>query len=134
MHVLILLLLLTIHSFWISTYIYLPQNNCGIKQGCVCLATPSCPTLCDHMGCSLPGIIPARILEWVAISFSRGSSWPRDWTLVSCVSCIADRFFIYPATGEAHNKGKVYKEINIQIHLIWSPYFHCHCLLMLSSL
>ena len=39
----------------------------------------SCPTLCDHMDCSLPGssvhrILQARILEWVAISFSRGSS------------------------------------------------------------
>ena len=43
----------------------------------------SCPTLCDHMDCSLPGsfvhgIFQARILVWVAISFSRGSSQPRD--------------------------------------------------------
>ena len=41
------------------------------------------------MDCSLPGssvygILQARILEWVAIPFSRGSSWPRDWTWVSC--------------------------------------------------
>ena len=35
----------------------------------------------------LHGILQARILEWVAISFYRGSSWPRDWI---CVSCIAD--------------------------------------------
>ena len=46
-----------------------------------------CPTLCDPMDYSLPGsslhgILQARILEWVAISFSRGSSWPRDWTRV----------------------------------------------------
>ena len=46
-----------------------------------------CPTLCDPMDCSLPcssihGIFQARVLEWVAISFSRGSSWPRDWTWV----------------------------------------------------
>ena len=50
----------------------------------------SCPTLCDPMDCSLPGssahgIFQARILEWVAISFSRGSSRPRDWTQVSCI-------------------------------------------------
>ena len=50
--------------------------------------TQSCPTLCDPMGCSLPafsvhGIFQARILEWVAISFSRRSSRPRDWTQVS---------------------------------------------------
>ena len=42
-----------------------------------------CPTLCDPMGCSLPGfsvhgILQARILEWVTVSFSRGSSRPRD--------------------------------------------------------
>ena len=44
--------------------------------------TQSCPTLCDPMDCSLPdssvhGIFQARILEWVAISFSKGSSGPR---------------------------------------------------------
>ena len=48
----------------------------------------SCPTLCDSMDCSLPGssihgIVQVRILEWVVISFSRGSSRPRDRTLVS---------------------------------------------------
>ena len=51
---------------------------------CVCvLVTQSCPTLCGPMDCSPPGssvhgISQARTLEWVAISFSRGSSWPRD--------------------------------------------------------
>ena len=48
----------------------------------------SCPTLCDPMDCSLlhssvHRIFQARVLEWVAISFSRGSSWPRDQTQVS---------------------------------------------------
>ena len=57
--------------------------------------TQSCPTLCDPMDCSPPGssvhgILQARILEWVAIPFSRGSSWTRDWTWVSF---IAGRFF-----------------------------------------
>ena len=52
------------------------------------LVTQSCPTLCDPMDCSplgssVHGILQARILEWVAISFSRGSSSPRDWTWVS---------------------------------------------------
>ena len=58
------------------------------------LVAKSYLTLCDPMDCSLPGssvhgIFQTRILEWVAISFSRGSSPPRDWT---CVSCIAGRF------------------------------------------
>ena len=63
----------------------------------------SCLTLCDPRDCSPPGfsvhgILQARILEWVAIPFSRGSSQPRDWTLVSY---IASRFFTIWATREA---------------------------------
>ena len=56
----------------------------------------SCPTLCDPMDCSPPGsccvqeIFQARILEWVAIAFCRGSSHPRDRTRVSCT---AGKFF-----------------------------------------
>ena len=48
----------------------------------------SCPTVCDPMDCSPPGssvhgIFQARVLEWIAISFSRGSSQPRDKTRIS---------------------------------------------------
>ena len=55
------------------------------------LLVQSCPTLWDPMNYSLPsssvhGILQARILEWVAISFSRGSSWPRNQTWVSCIA------------------------------------------------
>ena len=49
-----------------------------------------CPTLCDPMDYRVPGILQARILEWVAFPFSRRSSQPRDQTQVSH---IADRFF-----------------------------------------
>ena len=50
-----------------------------------------CPTLCDSLDCSLPrssvhGILQARILEWVAFPFSRGSSQPRDQTQVSRIA------------------------------------------------
>ena len=41
-------------------------------------------TLCNPVGC-VHGIFQAKVLEWVAISFSRGSSWPRDQTRVSCI-------------------------------------------------
>ena len=66
----------------------------------------SCPTLCDPMECSLlgssvHGILQARILEEVAVSFSRGSSQPRDQTWVSCV---AGRFFIIWTDREAQSK------------------------------
>ena len=69
-------------------------------------------TLCDPMDCSPPGssvhgILQARILECVAIPFTRGSSWPRDWTLVSC---IAGRFFTIWATREAHIYPKKQKD------------------------
>ena len=60
---------------------------------CVCVCAQSCPTLCDSMDCSPPGssvqgIFQVRILEWVAIYSSRGSSQPKDRTQVSCISCI----------------------------------------------
>ena len=63
----------------------------------------SCPTLCDPMGCSLTdssvhGIFQATVLEWIAISFSRGSSQPRDRTWVSH---IVGRCFTIWATREA---------------------------------
>ena len=43
----------------------------------------SCPALCDPMDCTVHGILQARILEWVAFPYSRGSSQPRDRTQVS---------------------------------------------------
>ena len=64
---------------------------------CVCVyvqvkvkVTRLCPTLCDPMDYTVHGIVQARILEWVAFLFSRGSSQPRDRTQVSR---IAGRFF-----------------------------------------
>ena len=67
------------------------------------LVSQSCPTLCDPMDCSLPGssvygILQARILEWVAIPFSRGSSQLSNRTQVSRVT---GRFFTVVATREA---------------------------------
>ena len=66
----------------------------------------SCPTLCDPMDCnllgfSIHGILQTRILEWIAISFSRGSSQPRDRTQVSL---FGGRHFNLWATREAHEK------------------------------
>ena len=61
------------------------------------LVTQSCPTLCNPMDCSPPGssvhgILLARILEWVAMPSSRGSSQPRYGTQVSCIT---DRIFYH---------------------------------------
>ena len=89
------------------------------------LAAQLCPTLCDPMTAAPPGstvheIFQARILEWVAISFSRGSSWPRDQPLVSCT---AGRFFTDWATREANATYKVCHDISPAlsdlVHSVW---------------
>ena len=79
--------------------------HCVDLYNCLCewLVTQLCPTLWDPIDCNLPGcsvhgILQARILERVAISTSRESSWHRDWT---CVSCIASRFFTHWVIREA---------------------------------
>ena len=66
------------------------------------LVVQSCPTLYNPMNCSLEGssvhgILQARILEWVAVAFSRGSSQLRNRTQISC---IAGRLFTKWSTGE----------------------------------
>ena len=66
--------------------------------GCCCVlysVAQLCPTLCDPMDCSPPGssvhgILQARILEWIFVPFSRGSSWCSDWTWISSLT---GRFF-----------------------------------------
>ena len=84
---------------------------CSFHIVCVCAESlQSCLTLYDHMDYSLPGssvhgILQARILEWVAMPSSRGSSWPRNRTRISCivsciVSCIAGRVFTTEPLGK----------------------------------
>ena len=70
------------------------------------LVTQSCPTLCNLMDYSLPGssvhgVLQARILECVAISFSRESSQPTDQTSLSCITCIGRWILYHWATWEA---------------------------------
>ena len=88
-----------------------------------CDVAQSCPTLCDPMDCSPPGssthgIFQARVLEWVAIAFSRGSSQPRDQTQLSCIT--GRRFTIW-ATREAFKSGKVggFHFLVTWLHGVW---------------
>ena len=73
---------------------------------CVCVLHGStCLTLCNPMDCSssgssVHGIFQARILEWAAILYSIGSFQPRDWTCVSCISCIGRQIFYHYITWE----------------------------------
>ena len=67
-----------------------------------------CLTLCNPMdsgppGSSAHGILQVRILEWLAMPSSRGSSLPRDQTRISCGSCIAGRFFTSDPPGKPNN-------------------------------
>ena len=88
-----------LHSFSIST-----------EPVCVCAQLFQwCPTLCKPMdrsppGSSVHGILRARILEWVAMLSSRDFSQPRDQTYISCVSCLAEGFFIPRTAQEAHHR------------------------------
>ena len=69
-------------------------------------------------GSSLQVISQARILEWVTISFSRGSSQPRDQ---ACISCMAGRFFTTDQPGKPHN----YTYIHTQTHTRTHVYYRC---------
>ena len=87
---------------------------CGICHGVLCLVTKLCLTLCDPMDCSPPGssvlgIFQARILEWVAISSSRGSPWAKNQTHVSFISCIGRWILHHCTTWDAH--------------LLWQPQY-----------
>ena len=87
----------------VSFHSNLKERQCKKKKECsinfIYLKVDQlCLILCDPMDCTIHGIFQARILEWVAIPFSRGSSQPRDRTQVSC---IAGGFFTSWATREA---------------------------------
>ena len=111
----------------------------------LCLVTQSCLTLCNPVDCSPPGpsihgILQARILEWVPMPSSRGSSQPRDGTCVSCSSCFSRCILSHCATWETHvHPGGIIiffdlqkKELRLRLkawHLFWYPgfahYFLC---------
>ena len=96
--------------------IFPPRLGSEVKK---VLVSQWCLTLCNPMGCSLPspsvhGILQARILAWVAIPFSRGSSRPRDRTQVSLIS---GRFFIISATRKVHIHFQFYVEYSLSHEL-----------------
>jgi len=104
-------------------------------QHCCCAAKslPSCPSLCDLMDYSPPvssvhGIFQARILEWVAISSSRGSSRPRDWTQVSSGFCTAGGFFTVDHWGtlERSRLNVIQKWLSVNgCLLLWERVTYC---------
>ena len=85
---------------------YICVCSCAQSHIYVCAHMLSCVWLCDSMDCSpsgssVRGIFQARILKRVAISSSRGSSWPRDQTCDTFISCISKQILYHRATWEA---------------------------------
>ena len=84
--------------------------NWYLDSGVLCVCAQSCLTPCYPIDCSLSGfsvhgIFQARTLEWVTISYSRGSSQPKDRfsvSCISCVSCIGSRFFTTEPPRKPH--------------------------------
>ena len=123
-------------SSWENSISLTNTANCFLTTPCRCfLVAKSRLTLCDPTDCSPPsssvhGILQARILERVAISSSRGSSWPRDWTWVSCISCTGKQILYHFVTREVHMTSSLVKSsssiksvfflaISLLLNLIW---------------
>ena len=87
--------------FFIPTYVCV----CGVCNVCVHVPAQLYPTLCDPMKCGRPGssvhgISQGRILEWVAISYFRGTFQPRDQIHISCITYSCRQIFYLWATWE----------------------------------
>ena len=86
------------YRFKMSICTMLQKSHCSVWEWSHSVVSDSCdPMDCSPPGSSVHGIFQARILEWLAISSSRRSSWPRDWTQVSHV---AGRCFTIWATRQ----------------------------------
>ena len=112
-----------------------PRGNCTRKDDILhikyilhCVhpkSIQSCSTLCDPTdrsppGSSVHGILQARVLEWVAILFSRGSSRPKDWSRVCSVSCV-HKFFTTSAAWEALHSAQSQLSCFLSLILVNAP-------------
>ena len=89
-------------SFFLIVIINTAWAQSGMISYCFCEWSEGCSVVSDSlwpMGYTVHEILQARIQEWVAFPFSRGSSWPRGWTHIT------GRFLTRWATREAHNTG-----------------------------
>ena len=92
-----------------GAFIGLQAHECGVlRKGTLgVLCAQLWPTLCDcgPPGSSVHGILQARTLEWDAMPTSRRSSRPRNWTCISCISCLGSQILYHWATWEAPRNG-----------------------------
>ena len=76
------------------------------------------PMVCSPPGSTVHGILQARILEWVAMTSSRGSYWPRDWTFISC---IAGGFFTPKPPGKPTSRVHFFSPSDMVMDQGWTP-------------
>ena len=103
--------LFLLEIFWVKYAIYVYMHAKSLQ---------SCPTLWDPMdnsppGSSAHGILQARILEWFAMPSSRGSSWPRDWTLPA----LAGEFFTTSASKSLNGKTEKWDILQWGFEILW---------------
>ena len=100
-------------SWWLALRIYFLHITCLDAQPCPTLGNPMD---CNPQDSSVHGISQARILEWVAISFSRGSSWSRDWSNISCIGRgILYHWTTWEARSILHSNRIVVKDLIIPL-------------------
>ena len=116
----------------------LDRTLCSVAHACVCTPSLFHIRLCSLMDCISPvfsvhGIHQARILEWVAISFSRGSSQLRDQT---CVSCTGRWILYHWATWEAHRHRQIIgklRKVDCGLAYVLEVTLHLPCTLVMHS-
>ena len=104
---------------WCICLSYMSRYVCSVAQSWLTLLEPMD---CSPLGSSVHGIFQARILEPVAISYSTISFRPRDWTYVSCVSCIYRRIPYHCTAWGAHMCMHTHK--HIYTHICIGIYAH----------
>ena len=117
-------------QWYVSNFLWYVRRSeiAGLYVVCA-QSRQSCPTLCDPMDCRPPdsvhGILQARILKWVAMPSSRGSSWPRDLTHVSYyVSCIGRQVLPKSTTWEARIVTLVFCSSNTVLQFLLAMFEH----------
>ena len=108
------------------------------RWGRVCMRTQSCLTLCDHMdgstpGSSVHGILQARILEWVAISYSRGSSQPGDKPVSLMFLVLAGRLVTTVSPGKPGKAEEMEDNAGNWVYVVVGVCGHSLCLNSLTE-
>ena len=128
---------MSLSFFVVVIVVSVKAQNCSISMEKLCvwvLVAQLCPALCDRMDCSppgfsVPGILQARTLEWIAMPSFRGPSQHREWTQVSCIASWFFTIWVYYRSSK-HTcfrlRGLLVPHIETcQSSLVFSPCLSC---------